>query len=62
MFGQLIFADIPFAEHAWMPSLDGGWHDVVKDDCHLSDWQNQSKQDCNFTVLDRPETNWSHVK
>ena len=62
MFGQLIFADIPFADHVWMPSLDDGWHEVNKDDCTLPGWDNQPKQDCDFTVIDRPETNWSRVK
>ena len=62
MFGQLIFADIPFADHLWMPTLDGGWHEVEKDDCKFPGWGTQPKQDCDFTVIDRPETNWSRVK
>ena len=52
MFGQLIFADIPFADHVWMPRLDDGWHVVNKDDCTLPGWDNQPKQDCDFTVID----------
>ena len=58
MFGQLIFADIPVADHGEMPHLDTGWHDTHKDECGLSGWSKRPADECNMTVVDKPETIW----
>jgi len=62
VFGQLVFAEIPFADHVWGPSLDNGWHEVKKDDCKLTVWEEQKPTDCDFTSSYRPATNWSHFE
>ena len=55
MFGQLIFADIPFADHVWMPTLDSGWHEVEKDDCKLPGWNAQPSRTATSQCLIGPK-------
>ena len=58
MFGQLIFADIPFADHGDMPVLDTGWHLVEKSPCESADWTKRSRGEEGVVVCDVPSTDW----
>ena len=62
MFGQLIFADIPFADHGDVPTLDDGWHLVDKRPCNEPDWQKKEVFCRDFDKQESPATNWNSVK
>ena len=62
MFGQLIFADIPFADHGDVPTLDDGWHLVDKRPCNETQWNKKETFCREFGGQDAPPTNWSRVR
>ena len=62
MFGQMIFAELPFAEVGNPPRVETGWIKVCKDPCKTTGWSKQEKNTVNTAPCDQPTTNWTFIK
>ena len=55
MFGQLVFAEIPFASIGQPPYIERGW---IKDCAEKNEWDKQPTSNTNWTVVDRAASSW----
>jgi hypothetical protein len=55
VFGQLIFAELPFASIGQPPYLEHGW---IKDCAKPTGWEKQDKEKTDWAVVDRSATDW----
>lgn len=62
MFGQMIFAELPFAEVGNPPYVETGWIKVCKDPCTAPGWSKQERNNVNTIPCDQPTTNWTLIK
>ena len=56
MFGQMLFAELPFATIGQPPYVERGW---IKDCANLTGWDKQDKAPSVWTVSDRAISEWS---
>ena len=62
MFGQLIFAEMPFSSFGDPPSVDTGWRPIDRDDCANSGWKKIETRCAEIEVSDKPEENWKVLR
>lgn len=62
MFGQALFADIPFSDHGKPPHVETGWVKECKDPCAADGWAKQSKNDVPTIPCEGSATNWTVIK
>ena len=62
MFGQMLFAELPFAEMGNPPHVDTGWIKDCKDPCTAPGWSKQERNSVNTIPCDQPTTNWTLIK
>ena len=55
MFGQLIFAELPFATIGDMPYVERGW---IKDCPEKNVWNKVPTEVSGWKVIDRSKTDW----
>jgi hypothetical protein len=62
MFGQMLFAELPFATIGQPPHIERGWIKDCADKGKCSDWIKQPKNDVDTIDCGYVPTNWSRVK
>ena len=62
MFGQLVFAELPFADHGGMPVLDLDWHEVNQKPCGDPIWNKKVASCRRPEAQPSPATKWNLVK
>jgi hypothetical protein len=62
IFGQALFADIPFAEIGEPPFIDTGWLGTGPDPCDREPWVKVPKKQSGIDKCEKPPTNWTPVK
>ena len=62
MFGQMIFAELPFAEVGNPPRVETGWIKVCKDPCKTTGWSKQDRNNVRTVPCDQSTTNWTLIK
>jgi hypothetical protein len=55
MFGQLVFADIPFASIGQPPYIERGW---IKDCPQKNEWNKLPTEVTGWQVVDRSKNDW----
>lgn len=55
MFGQLVFAETPFATIGDMPYVERGW---IKDCPNKNDWNKVPAEVSGWQVVDRSKSDW----
>lgn len=55
MFGQMLFAELPFATVGQPPYVERGW---IKDCAKPTGWEKQDKELTNWDVVDGSVTDW----
>jgi len=62
IFGQALFADIPFSELGKPPFVDTGWQDFPKDPCEGEAWVKLDSNCAEPVKLEKPPSNWTLIK
>lgn len=62
MFGQTLFADIPFSEYGEPPRVDTGWVKYCKDPCASEEWVKQARNDVPAIPCEESTTKWKVIK
>ena len=62
MFGQMIFAELPFAEVGDLPHVETGWIKDCKDPCRESGWAKQDRNTVDTLGCDANTNNWTLTK
>ena len=57
MFGQLVFAELPFADHGGMPVLDIDWHEVNQKPCGDPIWNKKVASCRRLRLAEPPQLN-----
>jgi hypothetical protein len=55
MFGQLVFAELPFASIGQPPYIERGW---INDCTNKNDWDKQPIATSSWQVIDRAVSGW----
>ena len=59
MFGQMIFAELPFAEVGKPPYVETGWIKDGKEDCRNSGWVKQGRNAVGTLNVEANTNNWT---
>ena len=59
MFGQMIFAELPFAEVGKPPHVETGWIKECKDPCADAGWIKQARNTVDTLGCDAKTNNWT---
>lgn len=62
MFGQMLFADMPFSSFGDPPRLDTGWRPIDGDDCSNSCWKKIETRCAEIEASDKPESNTEFLR
>ena len=62
MFGQGLFAEVPFAEVGNPPYIHSGWIKVCKDPCNKAGWLKQEKKTADTMPCNQIINNWTVIK
>ena len=62
MFGQMLFAELPFATVGQPPHVEDGWIKVCADKGACGEWEKQPQSKVNTIGCDYVPTNWRPVK
>lgn len=55
MFGQMLFAELPFASMGNPPYVERGW---IKDCAEKNVWEKQDKAESQWQLVDRAVSDW----
>ena len=62
IFGQALFADIPFSEMGKPPFVDTGWQDFPKDPCEEEAWVKLGSNCVDPIKIEKPTSEWTVIK
>jgi hypothetical protein len=62
IFGQALFADIPFSHIGDPPFVDTGWHGTSHSPCEQELWVKIPGKQSGIDKCEKPPTNWTPVK
>lgn len=62
MFGQMLFAELPFATVGQPPHVEDGWIKKCADKGACGEWEKQPQNKVSTIGCDYVPTNWSPVK
>ena len=62
MFGQTLFAEVPFSVIGQPPFVDTGWHDSSKRPCDLAGWTKLDKNKVDIYDCGPRPANWTVIK
>jgi hypothetical protein len=62
IFGQALFADIPFSELGKPPFVDTGWQDLPKDPCEEEAWVKVGSNCVDPIKIEKPTSEWMVIK
>ena len=58
MFGQALFAELPFATIGQPPYIETGWIKDCKDPCNAPGWSKQDAALTDWNVVGRSASDW----
>jgi len=62
MFGQALFADIPFSERGNSPHVETGWIKECKEPCAVDGWEKQRRNEVPTIHCEDGAKNWTVIK
>lgn len=62
MFGQTLFADVPFSEMGKPPHVETGWIKDCKEPCAEAAWVNKPRNTVETLKCDANTNNWTLTK